>query len=75
VALSALLPANHDNCWPEASQFLDYYQRLPNPNSHPIQSVLTEIDAEFADFAPVLKITTPKKSLTEYLTEGVATIK
>lgn len=72
VALSALLPANHDNCWPEATQFLEFYQRLPNRNSQPIQTVLSEIDAEFADFAPVLKITTPKKSLIEYLSEGMA---
>lgn len=70
VALSALLPANHDNQWLECQSFTDIYSRLPMKEHRSLESVLGEIDVEFADFAPVLKISTPKKSLVDSWSES-----
>ncbi len=72
VALSALLPANHDNQWPEWPLFAEIYGQLPAKQNYPIQTLLGEVDAEFAEFAPVLKVSIPKKSLVDFSNEATA---
>lgn len=69
VALSSMLPANRDDAWPEAAQFEDYYRKIV-PQGESVTDLLGRVDKEFADFAPVLKVATPKKSLVEYYQEG-----
>lgn len=62
VALSSLLPAASDEEWPELGRFEGYFGQMAPAGISSLQ-LLQAIDAEFADFAPVLKLTAPEKSL------------
>jgi HD-like signal output (HDOD) protein len=68
VALSALLPAAHDNEWFEREKFLSAYERL-SAGRQPVAEMFAQIDQEFTDFAPVLKLATPGKSLVMHLSD------
>jgi len=61
VTLSAHLPAGRDESWPEFAQFEEHYQRLL-PQT-PMGEVLAQVDKDFLEMAPVLKVAAPKKSL------------
>ena len=65
VGLSSLLPPVNDNEWAEREKFLSVYQQVAPPGSPTIQEFLGKIDVEFAEFAPVLKLAVPKRSLME----------
>lgn len=65
VALSSLLPIGKDDEWHEAAKFEAIYNQLKPANGPPAAEFLGRIDQEFADFAPVLKISVPAKSLAE----------
>jgi HD-like signal output (HDOD) protein len=67
VALSALLPANHDEQWYEREKFVAVYEKLAQGRKS-IADLFAQIDAEFAEFAPVLKLAIPAKSLVVHLT-------
>jgi len=69
VALSALLPAGVDGQWFEAAQFEGYYDRFCPKDGPSLHDVLARIDAEYAAFAPVLKLAIPAKSLVEFYQE------
>ena len=72
VALSALLPAGVDGRWEEAAQFEGYYQQF-RPNDGPdLPELLACIDAEYAEFAPVLKLSIPAKTLVACYQETLA---
>jgi len=73
VALSAMLPSTADPLWHESSQFVDYWQQLAPPTAPSVTAILGEVDAEFAEFAPVLKVATPEKTLVERL-EAMAAV-
>jgi HD-like signal output (HDOD) protein len=70
VALSALLPANQDQTWFERDKFVAAFDKLAAGKGKAIPEVFAQIDAEFAEFAPVLKLTAPAKSLVQHLTAG-----
>lgn len=70
VALSALLPANQDQTWFERDKFVSAYDKLASGKGKAVPELFTQIDAEFAEFAPVLKLTAPAKSLVQHLTAG-----
>jgi HD-like signal output (HDOD) protein len=70
VALSALLPANQDQTWFERDKFVAAYDKLAAGKGKAIPDLFTQIDAEFAEFAPVLKLSTPAKSLVQHMTAG-----
>jgi HD-like signal output (HDOD) protein len=70
VALSALLPANQDQTWFEREKFVAAYDTLAAGRGKAIPELFTQIDAEFAEFAPVLKLSTPAKSLVQHMTAG-----
>ena len=67
VALSALLPASNDVEWFERDKFTSVYDQLLAGRKAPLENLFNEIDAEFKEFAPVLKIATPAKSLADHL--------
>ena len=69
VALSALLPANHDEQWFEREKFLAAYQQLI-AGKKSVEDLFANIDKEFAEFAPVMKLATPSKSLSRHLVEA-----
>jgi HD-like signal output (HDOD) protein len=72
VALSSLLPTAGDQHWPECGVFLKHYNRLRPQGAQSAAEVLTQVDKEFADFAPVLKIAAPKRTLLECFNEAQA---
>ncbi|MGQ9575520.1 MAG: HDOD domain-containing protein [Thermoguttaceae bacterium] len=69
VSLSAFLPAVADPVWHEYPQLEGFYERIRTPGSPPLGELLARIDEEFAEFAPVLKLSRPAKSLVESLQE------
>jgi HD-like signal output (HDOD) protein len=71
VALSALLPAANDSEWYEREKFLAAYEKL-SAGRRPASEIFAQIDQEFTDFAPVLKLATPGKTLVMHLSESAA---
>jgi HD-like signal output (HDOD) protein len=67
VALSALLPSAHDEMWYEQQKFLSAFDTLTG-NRGSVAEIFAQIDREFTEFAPVLKLATPGKLLVEHLT-------
>lgn len=65
VALSALLPAGTDEAWLEQPVFDACYQQLAAGRGTQAVDLLAQIDAEFLEFAPLLKIAAPGRSLVE----------
>jgi HD-like signal output (HDOD) protein len=74
VALSALLPTTVDPSWPECGLFESYYRKASPAGSAPVEELFAEIDREFAEFAPVLKLATPAKSLVESYQESLGAV-
>ncbi len=71
VALSALLPTVADPTWVERESFEDYYRQVAPSGSPRVAELLDQIDREFANFAPVLKLSAPSKSLLDAYSEMV----
>jgi HD-like signal output (HDOD) protein len=72
VSTSSLLPTVVDTAWNEAGDLEDRYQKTRPEGSLPLGDILEQVDREFADFAPILKIANPKKSLADHHREAVA---
>lgn len=72
VALSSLLPTAGDQHWPECGAFQKYYERMRPKGTQSAAELLTQVDKEFADFAPVLKIAAPARTLLECFNEAQA---
>lgn len=72
VSLSSLLPSATDQFWPESGKLAAAYARVCGPKAMPLPNLLAQIDAEFADIGPILKLPAPKKTLAEYLEPTVA---
>ena len=68
VALSALLPANQDQQWFERDKFVATFDRLAGSRGKSLADIFAHIDGEFAEFAPVLKLANPARSLVQHLT-------
>jgi len=64
VALSALLPSAADPLWIECSQWEEVFGQIC-PSTVSPAGLLNQVDQEFTEFAPVLKLATPGKSLVE----------
>ena len=72
VAMSALLPTLGDQAWTEHSMFEDYYHQVSPDDAPSIPQLLGTIDQEFADFAPVLRVSIPDSSLVDRYNEAAA---
>ena len=72
VSMSALLPATTDPDWTECGAFEKYYQRVCPEDGPSVAQILDSVDAEFAEFAPVLKIAAPSTTLLDCYNENVA---
>jgi HD-like signal output (HDOD) protein len=73
VALSSMLPAGADATWYECAEFDDYYRALA-PNGPSTLEMLAQVDNDFTEFAPVLKLAKPAKSLVESFQEMAAPV-
>jgi len=73
VALSAMLPANQDKQWYDRERFCRAFQTLAAGKGQGADVILSQIDQEFADFAPVLKLPAPAKSLVQHWNDALVT--
>ncbi len=69
VALSALLPSVADETWLECELLENYFEKVFPASGVRLPEVLAQIDEEFMQFAPVLKVATPSKSLADCFNE------
>jgi len=67
VAVAALLPAAADQDWSERERFLAMYGQMAQGKNKSAAELLQQIDKDYADFAPVLRVANPAKSLADYL--------
>ncbi len=70
VSLSALLPSGSDSRWHEYAEFEGVYQRVA-PQGPSVPELLERIDREFKEFAPVLKLAAPAKTLVVWHKEAL----
>lgn len=70
VALSSLLPNCSDSTWFERPAFSKHYALVCPKGGQSIPELLGSVDKEFTEFAPVLKISAPAKTLVESYTEA-----
>jgi HD-like signal output (HDOD) protein len=72
VSLSALLPSTTDAMWTECQEFEAAYNRLRGARGLPTAELLGQIDREFHEFAPLLKLGAPAKMLVAWHEESLA---
>ncbi len=72
VALSALLPAASDKDWKDRERFLVTFNKLAAGKKSTAPRFLAEVDKDFGEFAPVLRLSAPTKTLVQFLEEAVA---
>jgi HD-like signal output (HDOD) protein len=72
VAMSALLPTVADPAWSECSRLEHCYDSVRPSGSIALPELLAGLDREVAQFAPVLKISMPAKSLSDCYAEANA---
>jgi hypothetical protein len=70
VALSSLLPAVTDDLWHDCGKFEETFAALRPIGNPQVTNVLQQVDNEFTEFAPVLKLPKPAKSLVELYHEA-----
>jgi len=71
VAVSALLPSISDERWTECAHFDAVYNRVRPAGGPTLQELLEQIDQEFVEFAPVLKLNAPTKTLVVWYEESL----
>ncbi|MEQ8789104.1 MAG: HDOD domain-containing protein [Pirellulaceae bacterium] len=69
VSLSALLPSASDPSWGERERFEEIYAKLRGPEWPEIVDLLGQVDTDFEEFAPVLKLAVPGRSLVDSYNE------
>jgi HD-like signal output (HDOD) protein len=67
VALAAMLPDGTAEGWSEHGEFKTGFDRLTASCTTDLETLISETDEGAAEFAPLLKVTAPKKSLAEHL--------
>ncbi|MGC4002568.1 MAG: HDOD domain-containing protein [Pirellulales bacterium] len=67
VALSSLLPSVSDAQWNECALFDQYYTQTKAADGPQLSEFLAQIDKEYVEFAPVLKLAMPEKTLVATL--------
>jgi HD-like signal output (HDOD) protein len=72
VALSAFLPAAADDGWQEFPLFEANYGKLLDIGKTPIETLMKQTDEQFAEFAPVLKLAVPARSLSDLYHDAAA---
>jgi HD-like signal output (HDOD) protein len=71
VALSSLLPSVSDQTWGECATFDQYFQQCKTGNTPEMKEFLAQVDKEYTEFAPVLKLAMPDKTLVQCLEEAL----
>ncbi|QDT03441.1 HDOD domain protein [Rubripirellula lacrimiformis] len=71
VALASLLPACCDKDWSEKDQFIEGFRTLAEQSDQQLGELFLSVDEATAEFAPLLKLPVPKRTLTEYMAEYI----
>jgi HD-like signal output (HDOD) protein len=69
VALASLLPSCCDETWHERDEFLSAFRELIGTDPEVMQSIMADTDEQTAEFAPLMKLSVPAKSLVEFIHE------
>jgi HD-like signal output (HDOD) protein len=69
VSLSALLPSVTESVWNERADFNKFFQSMFPEKISLITSIFDKVDREFEQYAMIIQITKPKKTLFNYLDE------
>ena len=70
VAMSAPLPAVDDEDWTEFAKLDDSYGQVRPLDGPSIEVLLGKVDQEFADIAPLLRVSSPQVSADRQLPSG-----
>ena len=68
VALASLLPSCNDAHWEEQPLFTDGFARLIGTAKIDLKSLLTQVDADSATFAPLLRLPAPAQCVAQFVT-------
>lgn len=69
VLLSSMLPSVCDEGWTDREAFTTLFRRLSSQQAAPLADIFGSVDGEFTEFAPVLKLASPTKTLVDSLSE------
>ncbi|GAB5405793.1 MAG: HDOD domain-containing protein [Aureliella sp.] len=67
VALAALLPSCEDSEWGERDEFLSGLRRISAASYSSLNSIIAEADSTFEDFAPMMRLPVPDRTLAQWL--------
>jgi HD-like signal output (HDOD) protein len=67
VAIAALLPASADQDWSERRRFLALFSQMTEGKGRTALDVLMQVDKEYGEFAPVLRVASPARGLADHL--------
>ena len=67
VAVASLLPSCRDTVWEEQNQFMCGLARIDAAANGELKQILKDTDESFQEFAPVLKLAVPSRSLTDWI--------
>lgn len=66
VALASLLPSCQDDAWQDREEFVAGLQRIASCSLEGVLELLTETDETFEQFAPVMRLPVPERSLVQW---------
>ena len=72
VAMSSLLPVSSDATWTEVDRFQQAFAKIRGNKAPSIEELLGQVDESFKEFAPVLDVTVPAKTLVLCYQEALA---
>lgn len=70
VSLSGLLPAATDPTWVDQESFEQTYRLLDPGTFSPLAKLFEQVDVQYAEFAPVLKLSSPTTPLVKWLNKA-----
>jgi HD-like signal output (HDOD) protein len=74
VCLSALLPVACDLEWPERERFVNAFELMAASTGESVHHLFELVDREFVEFAPVLNLALPSRTLSDFLQVEVAAV-
>jgi len=69
VALAALLPAGCDASWQDGQRLGAAYDKVRPSSALSLRDLLAQVDEQFEEFAPLLEVAAPAKSLVDHYDE------
>ncbi len=67
VALAALLPSCEDDEWREKEEFLSGLRQMSDAAYSSVEAIISDTDRTFEDFAPIMSLPVPDRSLARWL--------